>query len=136
MIKIIKDDKTLYKMVGYIKDVKDYTSGYDRSSFLEDKKTQDATVKKIELIGEMVGRLSDRFKIDHNEIQWREIKGLRNIAVHQYDSISMDDIWEIVQDDIPTLNSALCNILEIEYDYDMSDFKNIEDNQEQNLEQY
>ena len=117
MIKIIKDDKTLYKMVEYIKDVNDYTSGYSLETFLEDKKTQDATVKKIELIGEMVSRLSDGFKTDHNEIQWRDIKGLRNIAVHQYDRISMDEIWDIVREDIPVLNSALCNILEHEYDY-------------------
>lgn len=123
MIKIIKDDKTLYKMVEYIKDVNDYTSGYTLETFLEDKKTQDATVKKIELIGEMVSRLSDGFKTDHNEIQWRDIKGLRNIAVHQYDRISMDEIWDIVQEDIPVLNSALCNILEHEYDYNLSEYK-------------
>lgn len=123
MKKIINDDKVLYKMVEYIKDVKEYTFDCNKEEFLEDKKTQDATVKKIELLGEMVSRLSDGFKLEHNEIQWREIKGLRNVAVHQYDSVSMEDIWDMLQEDVPTLNSALCKILEQEYEYDMRECK-------------
>ena len=47
MIKIIKDNKTLYKMVGYIKDEKYYTSEYDRSSFLKGKKHQIQPLKKL-----------------------------------------------------------------------------------------
>lgn len=44
---IIKDDKTLYKMVGYIKNEKDYISEYDRSSFLKDKKHKIQPLKKL-----------------------------------------------------------------------------------------
>lgn len=40
----------------------------------------------------MASRLSDRFKINYDELPWREIKGLRSLAVPEYDSISMDDI--------------------------------------------
>ena len=54
-------------------------------------------------IGESVKSLSEIFKQQHQDIEWREIAALRNIAAHNYEKIRMDDIWEIVTADVPEL---------------------------------
>ena len=54
-------------------------------------------------IGELVSVLSDEFRGENPDMQWREIKLLRNIVAHRYGQIDYDIIWEICQTDVPEL---------------------------------
>jgi uncharacterized protein with HEPN domain len=50
---------------------------------------------------------SEEFKEAHNEISWREMKGMRNILIHEYHAASPKTIWETVTEDIPMLRNLL-----------------------------
>ena len=63
-------------------------------------------------IGEYVGRLSDDFKNEYNSVQWRQLKGLRNIMAHNYENIIDHIVWDIIHDDIPKIKEYLESILE------------------------
>ena len=67
--------------------------------------------KCAEQIGELTTRLTDDLKARHEEISWHEIKGLRNIHVHDYESVNFEIMWEILTKDIPTLKAQLEKIL-------------------------
>ena len=67
-------------------------------------------------IGELTTRLTDEFKVQHADIPWRQIKGLRNIHAHDYESINLELMWEILTQNIPTLKSQLEKILAAEVD--------------------
>ncbi len=54
-------------------------------------------------IGELVGLLSDDFKKSHPDIDWRNIKAMRNIVAHKYGSFDFDVLWETVTENIPEL---------------------------------
>lgn len=54
-------------------------------------------------IGELVGNLSEEYRIEHKEIPWRQIRSVRNIVVHNYGSVDAETLWEIIQKDIPEL---------------------------------
>ena len=56
-------------------------------------------------IGELVGLLSDDFKADNPEIDWKSIKGMRNVVAHKYGSFDFDVLWETVTEDIPKLHN-------------------------------
>ena len=64
-------------------------------------------------IGELTTRLSDEFKNQHSEIAWNQIKALRNIHAHDYESVRFDVIWEILTKDIPELKKSLKAIFEV-----------------------
>ena len=59
--------------------------------------------KMVEIIGEAAYMITKEFKADHTDIPWRQIEGMRHILVHGYFSISEEVLWDVIQNDIPTL---------------------------------
>ncbi len=64
---------------------------------------QYAVAKALELIGEAARRVSDVFRAEHPAIPWNEIKGMRNILVHEYDHVDWPRIWATLTVSIPAL---------------------------------
>ncbi len=74
--------------------VEEYTVGISYAVFLEDKKTQDAVVRNIAIMGEAAKRISAEFKRKHKDIDWKAIAGTRDKVVHflaKADSYSFRD---------------------------------------------
>jgi uncharacterized protein with HEPN domain len=57
----------------------------------------------IQIIGEAARCISDEFKQRHPEIPWRRIIGMRHHLVHEYFNIDIEQIWQVVEVDIPAL---------------------------------
>jgi uncharacterized protein with HEPN domain len=62
-------------------------------------------LQKLIVIGEAASRLSSDYQRQHPEIEWRKAAALRNIAVHEYFSVSWDIIWATATVNIPQLRS-------------------------------
>ena len=74
-----------------------------RERFLADEKTQDAVLRNLQVLSESTQRLSQEFKEQNPDIDWKGLSGLRNILVHAYLGINLARIWEIVSDFLPRL---------------------------------
>jgi len=79
--------------------------------FFADTKTQDAVMRNLQILAESTQRLSDPLKEKHPEMDWRNISGFRNFAVHEYLSIDVKRIWDIVEQDLPVLQERIEEIL-------------------------
>jgi uncharacterized protein with HEPN domain len=79
--------------------------------FFADIKTQDAVMRNLQILAESTQRLSDSLKELHPEVDWRNISGFRNVAVHEYLSIDLKMIWDIVEQDLPVLDEQIEAIL-------------------------
>ena len=90
-----------------IEKIERYVSGLNHDTFVNDDKTVDSVVRNLEVIGEAANRLSESFKTQHPEIEWRKIIGLRHRIVHDYFNIDVEIVWEIIQKDLPTFKSQL-----------------------------
>jgi uncharacterized protein with HEPN domain len=55
----------------------------------------------------MVAKLTDNFKNQYTEIDWHKIKGLRNIATHDYFGIDAEEVWQIIQNNLPALKKFI-----------------------------
>jgi uncharacterized protein with HEPN domain len=84
-----------------------YLSGKSKADFLNDSLLQDAVNRRIEIVGEAANRLSNEARNSIPELTWRQIIGMRNIIIHQYDAINLDLVWQTVQDYFPTLIRVL-----------------------------
>lgn len=62
-------------------------------------------------IGELAGHLSETFKAAHPTVPWRSIKAMRNVAAHEYGSISIPDVWDTITNDIPKLKAYCQKVL-------------------------
>lgn len=94
-------------MLTFAKAVLKYTDGLDQASFTGDRRTYDATLRNLELIGEAATHIPDSIRAQHTDIPWRQIIATRNRLIHAYLGIDDDTIWSIIQNDIPLFIPAL-----------------------------
>lgn len=97
----------LEDMLAAIRKIERYTSGMDRETFRQDEKTIDAVVRNLEILGEAARQMPEEFAISHSEIPWRQVAGLRNRIVHDYFGLDLEIIWQLVQHDLPPLETQL-----------------------------
>lgn len=83
-------------------------------TFRQDEKTQFAVLYAITILGEVVKRLSSNFRSDHPTIPWREIAGMRDKMVHDYQKVNIDLVWQVIQHDIPQLLAYITPLLPTE----------------------
>ena len=79
-----------------IKKIKKYTNEMTYDLFIQDDKTIDACVRNFEIIGEVSSKIDEDFKIEHSEIEWKRMKGLRNRMIHDYSGIDYQVVWDII----------------------------------------
>ena len=79
--------------------------GNDRDRFLESSVYKNSMALCVLQIGELVTILSDDYKASKNSIEWKSIKGMRNVVAHKYGKFDFDVLWETVTEDIPKLKS-------------------------------
>jgi uncharacterized protein with HEPN domain len=87
-----------------------YVEGMTRADFLADKRTQQAVVMNLIVIGEAAAKLLQEhgdFAGQHGEIPWRNMKGMRNRIAHGYFEINLDMLWETTQTALPDLLRSL-----------------------------
>lgn len=68
-------------------------------------------LRNLEIIGEAAKNVPDEVRQQYPFVEWRKITGFRDIAAHQYFSISDSILWDIVQNKIPELNIQIEQIL-------------------------
>ncbi|TRV44601.1 MAG: DUF86 domain-containing protein [Microcystis panniformis Mp_MB_F_20051200_S9] len=87
----------------FIQDLLQFVENMDESAFLTDKKTQNAVLYNITIIGEAVKKLTPDFREQHPQIPWKQIAGMRDKLVHDYRQINLKQVWLVTQTDIPEL---------------------------------
>lgn len=103
-----KDNYCLETIIEAIDRINEYTSGYKSADeFNDDYRNFDATMMNFVVIGEMVEKLSEEFKLNHDNIDWVKIKGFRNIVAHDYFGIDAEEVWQIIKNKIPALKTDI-----------------------------
>ena len=98
-----------------IKEAAERITGYiaemSYEEFLADFRTQDAVVRNLEIIGEAVKHITKGLKKERNEIEWKEIAGMRDRIIHHYFGIQWEIVWSVIKDKIPQLKAKIEEIL-------------------------
>lgn len=106
----MRNEIIVQKMAGYAAKVIDYCKGYTYKSFASDTKLVEACVFNLSQLGELCRVADDAFTAAHPEIPWREMYGLRNRIVHDYEGVNLMLVWEIITEDLPELEQVLQSI--------------------------
>ena len=94
--------------------IRDYVEGMDFEAFQKDRKTVDAVVRNITVIGEAARSVPPKMADAHPEIPWKVMRDIRNVVVHVYFGIDAKVLWDTIQDDLPPLVEPLRKLLEHE----------------------
>lgn len=84
-----------------------YTEGFDQERFVASGLNYDATLRKLELIGEAANQTPVEVRDSMPQIPWRQVIATRNRIAHGYIGLDNDTLWSIIQEDVPTLIKLL-----------------------------
>ena len=83
--------------------IQEYTSGMSYDDFVRDRRTVDAVIRNVTVIGEAAGHVPDEIVAAHPEIPWRDMRDIRNVVVHVYFGVDRRILWDTIQANLPPL---------------------------------
>jgi uncharacterized protein with HEPN domain len=105
-----RDKESVLDIAESIQKIFSYTANVTLEDFLADDEKQDAVLRRILIIGEATKRLSAQFRQNYSEIPWRDIAGIRDVIVHDYNRVDVEAIWDVIQSDLPALMTFLSSL--------------------------
>lgn len=106
----MRDDKEkLEKILDCIDKIDEYTTD-GKEAFLNDRKTQDAVVRNLQVIGEAIKDLSDDLKAKNTDVEWRKVARMRDKVTHDYFEVNYDVVWDTVESSLPPFRTSIEDI--------------------------
>ena len=103
----------------YIKDIlqnmsdaEEFIQGFSYVQFQSDKKTLNAVMRSIEVIGEAAKKVPDEIRAKYPSVPWKEMAGMRDKLIHFYFGVDQEAVWLVVKERIPNLKPLIEQILQ------------------------
>ena len=103
----------------YIQDILDsiressrFIEGMEFEDFAEDKKTINAVVRSLEVIGEAAKKIPDSLREKYPLIPWKRMAGMRDKLIHEYWGTDLEIVWEVINNDLPPIISLIQKVME------------------------
>lgn len=81
--------------------------GPGREAFMASEELQDAVIRNVEVIGEAAKRVSTGSRARLASIDWKAICGMRDVLIHDYIGVDLDEVWNVASSRIPELQAIL-----------------------------
>ena len=101
-------------MTGSIRDIEIFIKGMDFSSFVKDKKTVNAVLRSLEIMGEAAKKVPTDFREKYKQVDWKGMAGMRDRLIHEYDTVDYDAVWKVVTKEVPPLRQQIEKIIRTE----------------------
>ncbi|MEM3426367.1 MAG: DUF86 domain-containing protein [Thermoproteota archaeon] len=80
--------------------------------FANDKKTINAVIRSIEVIGEAAKKIPMSIRGKYPNIPWRKMSGMRDKMIHEYSGVDIEILWKTIKEDVPPLENTIRKVLE------------------------
>ena len=102
----------LQDILGSINDTDDFVSGLTFEAFLKDKKSVNAVLRSIEVIGEAAKKIPHSMRKDFPDIPWKKMAGMRDKLIHEYFGVDLEIIWEVIKTDLPSIKPLIIEAID------------------------
>ncbi len=94
------------------KEAMELAEGRSRTDLDVDRLFELAMVRLLEVLGEASRRVPDEVRARYPQVPWRQTTDLRNVLIHDYDTVDFDALWRIIQEHLPPLVPQLQAIID------------------------
>ena len=112
---MIDDTTYMLSIVDAIQQIESYTQE-GKGAFLSNRMAQDAVLRNLEIIGEATKHLSEGIREAYSHVPWRRIAGLRDVLIHDYLGVDLEEVWGVIEKHLPELKrhvETICSDLGI-----------------------
>jgi uncharacterized protein with HEPN domain len=111
-------DRILFIIAAYecIQSIEEYIADYQLDDFLQDKKTQDAVLRNLEVLGQTIKDFSvNDLKLDFPDVKWSQVAAMRNIIAHEYLGIDKMIIWQTISLHLTPVKAAIEEVIRLHH---------------------
>ena len=94
-----------------MQDAEDFIQGLTYGQFASDKKTANAVIRSMEVIGEAAKHVPASVRSKYPAVPWREMAGMRDKVIHFYFGVDLETVWVVVKERIPAIRPIIQEIL-------------------------
>ncbi len=95
-----------------IQEIEEFVKGMSFDDFVKDKKTVNAVIRSLEVMGEAVKKIPKEIRDKYPDIPWKYIAGMRDKLIHEYHGVDLTIVWEVIEKEIPPLKPKFKEILD------------------------
>jgi uncharacterized protein with HEPN domain len=100
---MLRDKHTLMDISTAIQQILKYAQNVEKDKLQQDDEKQAAILYRLIIIGEATKRLSNDFREQFSTIPWRQMAGLRDVVIHDYDELDFDILWNVIHINLPDI---------------------------------
>ncbi len=101
----------LQDIIDSISDIWAFTRDMRFEAFVQDRKTVNAVIRSVEVIGEATKRIPKSIRDKHPSVPWKKMAGMRDKLIHEYFGVDLEILWKTTREDIPSLKSLIQDVL-------------------------
>jgi len=94
-----------------IDEVAEFTAGMSYEVFLQDRKTTNAVIRSLEVLGEAVKGIPEDIRAQAGGVPWKRMAGMRDKLIHEYFGVDLSIVWTVVNEELPPLRPSVEQLL-------------------------
>ena len=94
-----------------IEEVQEFTKGMTLEEFLRDRKTANAVIRSLGVMGEAAKKIPEEVRSQYPEISWRLVAGMRDRLIHEYHGVDLESVWVAARQEAPPLKPLFEKVL-------------------------
>ncbi len=91
-------------------EIEEFVKGMTFSKFVNDRKTVNAVIRSIEVMGEAAKSIPESFRRKHPNIPWKKMAGMRDKLIHEYFGVDLEIVWKMIGNNLPELKISFIRI--------------------------
>ncbi len=95
-----------------IEKIERYVDDLTLAKFKQNELVIDAVVRNFEIIGEASKSIPPSVQRSYSDIPWKEMKGMRDVLIHEYFGVDTKILWHTTKKNLPSLQKQLKTLLQ------------------------
>ncbi|MBU1076403.1 MAG: DUF86 domain-containing protein [Spirochaetes bacterium] len=94
-------------LINSIIETEEFVKDMSYDNFLKDKKTSNAIIRSLEVIGEAAKKMPENLKTKYSDIPWKRMAGMRDKLIHEYFGVDLEIVWKVIKEELPSIKPII-----------------------------